>query len=143
MQQAHDFLAECDAVAQLLAPLRADDFNRETQFKGWTINQILQHLFFFDRMAGLSVTDPDQFTAAYAALNDLRINGMDLTEATDQLLGGLRGDALRSAWVQGSTELAAIFERTDPRARVKWVGPGMSARSSITARLMGACAGDL
>jgi len=136
MQQARDFLNECQAVARLLAPLGADDFRRETQFKGWTINEILQHLHFFDRLAGLSITDPDSFDAGYAALNDKRAQGQSLTQATDALLNGLQGAALRTAWQQGARDLAAMFEGTDPKARVKWVGPGMSARSSITARLM-------
>lgn len=136
MEQAHDYLAECDALTDLLAQLDDAGFERPTQFKGWTINQILQHLYFFDRLAGLSVTDPENFDAAYGGLNDLRGKGMSLTQATDIVLDGLRGAALRDAWAIGTRELAAIFGRTDPKARVKWVGPGMSARSSITARLM-------
>ena len=136
MQQARDFLAECDGVANLLAPLSEDDFARQTQFKGWTINEIMQHLCFFDRLAALSVTDADAFDAAYRALNDLRHKGASLTEATDLVLGGLSGVNLRSAWEQGARDVAAVFEKTDPKERVKWVGPSMSARSSITARLM-------
>ncbi|MGB0855161.1 MAG: TIGR03084 family metal-binding protein [Pikeienuella sp.] len=136
MQQARDFLTECERLAQLLAPLSEADFARKTQFKSWTINQIVQHLFYFDRLAALSVTNPDTFDADYAMLNALRDKGMDLPEATDVVLAGLRGVDLRAAWAKGTVELATIFEQTDPRARVKWVGPGMSARSSITARLM-------
>ena len=136
MHQARDFQIECDAVAALLAPLSDTDYARETQFKGWTVNAIMQHLFFFDRLAGLSVTDPDKFDSDYAALTSMRQNGMGLVQATDCILGGLGGRELRSAWMRGTKDLVSVFEGTDPRARVKWVGPGMSARSSITARLM-------
>lgn len=136
MEQARDFLEECEAVANLLSGLSAADFARETQFKTWTINQIMQHLLFFDRLAGLSVTDPERFDRAYGALSDLREKGMDLAQATDHALDGLEGIALLRAWEQGTHELAALFTQTDPKARVKWVGPEMSARSSITARLM-------
>lgn len=136
MEQARDFLQEAEALARLLAPLDDAEFALQTQFKGWTINEIIQHLLFFDRLAGLSVTDPAGFDAAYAELNDLRVAGMSLTRSTDRLLGGLRGVELRRTWETGTKELAALFEQTDPKARVKWVGPDMSARSSITARLM-------
>lgn len=136
MEQASDFFAECEAVADLLSGLSEADYARETQFKNWTINQIMQHLFFFDRLAGLSITDPEGFDGAYAELNELREKGMSLTQATDHVLEGLQGIALLRAWEQGTTALAALFAQTDPKSRVKWIGPGMSARSSITARLM-------
>ncbi|MEQ1783642.1 MAG: maleylpyruvate isomerase family mycothiol-dependent enzyme [Hyphomonadaceae bacterium] len=32
--------------------------------------------------------------------------------------------------------MAALYRTADPKARLKWAGPDMSARSSITARLM-------
>lgn len=136
MQQAQDFLDECDAIARLLAPLSEADFMRETGFKGWTINEIMQHLLFFDRLAALSVTDPDKFDAEYARQSEPRQNGVELTQVTDMVLGGLKGVALREVWAQGARDCAAVFAQADPKARVKWVGPGMSARSSITARLM-------
>lgn len=136
MQQADDFLAECGEVARLLAPLCDEDFARATQFKGWTINQIMQHLCLFDRLAALSVTDSEKFDTEFGTITKLRDNGMDLSAATDFVLGGVRGSDLRAVWVQGAEELAAVFQRTNPKARVKWVGPDMSARSSITARLM-------
>lgn len=136
MQQATDFLSEAHSIAQILDPLHDQDFARATQFKGWTVNDILQHLHFFDRLAGLSVTDPSEFDTVYAALNAPRAAGMSLTQATDQMLDGLKGRALFAAWQHGTEDLAGVFAKTDPKARVKWVGPGMSARSSITARLM-------
>ena len=39
MQQAHDFKAECDALADLLQDLPEADWDRATQFKGWTIKR--------------------------------------------------------------------------------------------------------
>lgn len=136
MQQAEDFRAECEAVATLLSPLSDNDFVRKTKFKGWRVNEILQHLLFFDRLALLSVTDQDAYDSHYLALNDLRKAGASLTKATDLVLSGLRGTNLRRAWLQGAKDVADVFAQTDPKTRLKWVGPSMSARSSITARLM-------
>ena len=40
------------------------------------------------------------------------------------------------AWLKPAGEIADIYATADPKARLKWAGPDMSARSSITARLM-------
>ena len=36
----------------------------------------------------------------------------------------------------GSKDLASKYKGTDPKKRLKWAGPEMSARSSVTARQM-------
>ena len=136
MQQAGDFLAETVALHGVLADLTDAGFNRETAFKSWTVNQILQHLHFFNRMAILSLTEPDRFSKAYAEFAaGYRADGSMLS-ITDQLLDGLCGPELRATWHETAQETAAAFAQADPKARVKWAGPDMSARSSITARLM-------
>ena len=57
MEQAADFLAETRALAGLLAPLSDDAFDEATQFKGWTLNDVTRHLHFWNRAAGLQLTD--------------------------------------------------------------------------------------
>lgn len=62
------------------------------------------------------------------------------------MLDGLSGRALLDAWRAGFERIAEKTEMVDPRRRLSWVGPSMSARSSISARLMetwGARTGDL
>ena len=44
LTQADDFKAECEALYSLLSNLDDADFDRVTQFKGWTINDVLEHL---------------------------------------------------------------------------------------------------
>ncbi|MCR9126964.1 MAG: TIGR03084 family metal-binding protein [Rhodobacteraceae bacterium] len=136
MQQAHDFAEECRAVEDLIAPLEPADFLRRTQFKDWTVNHVFQHLAVFDRLALLSVRDPETFKMEWARIERLWSDGRTLCEATEVVLEGLGGAELRRVWADGARDLADEFARTDPRLRVAWVGPGMSARSSITARLM-------
>jgi uncharacterized protein (TIGR03084 family) len=51
-------------------------------------------------------------------------------------LNDLSGPALLTAWIGGAQATAAHFASADPKARLKWVGPDMSAISSISARLM-------
>ena len=48
MQQANDFLAESEALEQLIAPLQASDFAHPTGFKSWTFESIMRHLHFLE-----------------------------------------------------------------------------------------------
>lgn len=136
MQQVTDFLAETEALHAIVSPLSADDLARPTQFKDWTIEQILQHLHYFNRMAHLSLMAPAEFTAAYDEFAAGRKAEGSMVGVTDRLLGGLRGPGLCDAWQETARAICPDFAAADPKARVKWAGPEMSVRSSITARLM-------
>jgi len=54
----------------------------------------------------------------------------------DKWLDGLSGHELLETWRRLYLDIADRFGAADPRHRVKWGGPEMSVRSSITARLM-------
>jgi len=135
MQQASDFLAESEALERLITPLQAADFARPTGFKAWTFEMILRHLHFWNHMAHLALTAPDDFQAALKPAVEGMMAGKTLPEIemphfpeTDL--------ALASLWQAGFREVAAAYQQADPSDRVAWVGPSMSARSSITARQM-------
>lgn len=134
--EAEDFLQESLALHELLEPVAEAKYSVPTQFKGWTIDHVLQHLHFFNLAAMYSLQDPARFAAMYEELDRKRREGTGLVAATEQLLDGVRGRALRQLWREGFEQTAAAFAGADPRQRVKWVGPDMSARSSISARLM-------
>ena len=50
--------------------------------------------------------------------------------------GHMEGKVLLEGWRDSAAKTAAAYAAADPKLRVQWVGPDMSARSSITARLM-------
>jgi len=133
MQQAEDFRAESRAMLALLAQADAAAYSEPTLFKGWTINAVLQHLHFWNQMAGLQLTDEPMLLQRIAAVK-AHTRGMRDFENTH--FQGLAGRPLRDAWHQGFEATADAFAQADPKARLKWPGPDMSARSSITARLM-------
>ena len=135
MQQAIDFLDESKALCALLAPLPEGDFQRPTQFKGWTINNIIRHLHVWNIAVDLSLRDEAAFGAFVAAMMD-GVRGGNLPEFEARYLDGLSGHALRNAWIELAEATAGAFAAADPKLRLKWVGPDMSALSSITARLM-------
>jgi uncharacterized protein (TIGR03084 family) len=135
MQQATDFLDESKALAALLAPLEDADYAQPTLFKRWTIDNILRHLHVWNIAADLSLTDEAAFAEFLAAMM-AGVRGGRLPDFEAQYLGGLSAQALRTAWLDRAETTAAHFAEADPKARLKWVGPEMSALSSITARLM-------
>ena len=51
MQQAYDYIAEASDLADVLSNRTDQIFNLETQFKSWTINDIIGHSYMFDLAA--------------------------------------------------------------------------------------------
>jgi len=136
LQQAIDFKEESDAIHALLESLSDADYARPTLFKDWTINDIIQHLHFFNEMADLSYTDEATFTARYATMRQRRDNGGTLVSVTNDMLDGIKGRDLLALWRDYYEPMAQRWQAADPKQRVVWVGPSMSVRSSMTARLM-------
>ena len=134
MEQAQDFLEESEALAEILSGLADSEFDQPTQFKGWTVNDVLVHLHYWNRAADLSVTAPEAFSDE---LNELvkALGGGSLRDYENARISE-RGRALLSAWRDLYTDMAARWSKLDPKLRVKWAGPEMSLRSSTTARQM-------
>jgi uncharacterized protein (TIGR03084 family) len=135
MQQATDFLDESEALSALLAPLSEAEFEAPTQFKGWTINNIIRHLHVWNIAADLALSDEAAF-GEFIAKMMAGIGGGRLPDFEAEYLGGLSGRDLLVAWTAQYQAMTPRFAAADPKARVKWVGPDMSVLSSITARLM-------
>lgn len=133
MQQADDFRAESRALHTLLAARPVARFAEPTQFKGWGIHDVLQHLHFWNRMAFLQLEDEAELVRL---LKSMSAAGKSMRAFEASELDGLDGTRLMDAWERQFEETAARFAIADPKARLKWAGPDMSARSSITARLM-------
>jgi uncharacterized protein (TIGR03084 family) len=135
MQQATDFRDESAALADLVAPLSEADFEHVTLFKRWTINNVLRHLHVWNVAAARSIEGEEAFSDFLKTLMGGE-RGRRFTEYEADYLGGLSGRALLAVYRAQYEALARQFAATDPKARLKWVGPDMSALSSVTARLM-------
>ncbi|MEO0549635.1 MAG: TIGR03084 family metal-binding protein [Pseudomonadota bacterium] len=131
--QADDFRAESEALFELLNTAEDSQFAEPTQFKNWTINAVLQHLHFWNQMARLQIVDEAELLSRMRGVGQ-HPGGMRGYEADH--FASLGGRALLQDWRAGVEETADAFATADPKARLKWAGPDMSARSSITARLM-------
>jgi uncharacterized protein (TIGR03084 family) len=136
LQQIVDLRAEADELDRLLAGLKDDDWRRVTLFKGWTIDDIVQHLHMGDRMGLASATGDAAFSALYADIQARRATGLSRLEETRQRLGGLVGPALRERWRATLRELCDALSAKPADARLKWAGPDMGMRMFATARQM-------
>ena len=132
-----DLVAEVAALDDLVAPLDDDGLLTPTPAEGWTIRDQLSHLAGFDEAARTAVVDPDEFTT------DLERR---ITEGDDPIEGyTVAGRAMSPTdvvawWRRARAELIDALRPLDPKQRVPWYGPPMSAMSHATARTMEAWA---
>lgn len=134
MEQAKDFLEESEALYAVLADLPDEKWETVTQFKGWTLNDVLIHLHFWNQMAELSLQDEEAFQARVAeTFAGIKAQGF---RATENAAIAERGADLLDAWRTLYTHIGTSWAGLDPKRRVKWAGPDMSVRSSMTARQM-------
>jgi uncharacterized protein (TIGR03084 family) len=132
--EAADFLTECETLDVAISGLTDLEMQQATQFKGWTIEEVLVHLHYWNHAADLSATDADAFKAlAESALPAIQRIGFRAFENA-QIVE--RGAALRDVWIKQCRSMARRWADMDPKMRVPWAGPSMSARSSMTARIM-------
>ncbi len=133
MQQAEDFRQETRALHGLVVSIPVSAYGEATQFKNWTIVDVIRHLHFWNRMAHAQLSDPEGLTGH---LTTMAKRGIPMLAYEAEQLGHLGPAELVAEWAAFAETVADTFAAADPKARLKWAGPDMSARSSITARLM-------
>ena len=136
LRQIADFREEARQLYGLLDTLRDEDWQQPTLFKGWTVNDVVQHLHFGDIMAATSATDPEAFAALRADVAAKRATGLTRVEETRLRLGDPRGRDLLQRWDRQVDRLCDLLAARDPADRLKWAGPDMSVRMFVTARQM-------
>jgi uncharacterized protein (TIGR03084 family) len=125
-----DLEAEHDVLDQLVGTADPDAWDRSTPAVGWAVRDQISHLGFFDRSAVLAATDPAAFAAS---VHELVSAGADVSVWPGR---GMGPADLLMWWRAGRRELLAALRPLEPKARLPWYGPPMSARSFATARLM-------
>ena len=135
-QAPQDFLQECQAIEALLDSQTALGFNTQTLFKSWTIGDIIGHLHLWNIAADLALTRPDDFLKfAQKAMSAIK-QGQSHQELQAAYFGEKTDQEIYEDWRAFYPKMVANFSKSDPHARVKWVGPDMSVAASIIARQM-------
>lgn len=140
MQETDDFVAESDCLARLLENCDDQALKLETQFKAWTIEDVIAHLHMWNVAAVLTLNEPEKFKVLIKSVKDSLASGVAHPTIEwcwlDETQGGLRGRALVDAWRGFYPRLALNYRRTDPAQRVAWGGPDMTAQAKVVARQM-------
>ena len=126
-----DLAAETAVTRALVAGLDEAGWDAPTPAAGWDIGDQISHLAYFDEVTVQSATDPAGFTADLAAAGN--------TVDPDTIAARFRdmtGAQLLDWFDTARADLLSTFRNLDPRARLPWFGPAMSAASSLTARIM-------
>jgi len=96
----------------------------------------ISHLTFYDGRAVGAVIEPDEFRRWLREEAMAQITPVE-GDPGDLVLGrSITGKELLDVWRMGRAELLETFAPLDPKARIPWFGPDMSAASFATARLM-------
>jgi uncharacterized protein (TIGR03084 family) len=134
--QALDFRDECDALYSALENAPAEAWVEPTQFKGWTFDDVLGHLYFFDHAAEIAARSRDEIQALFRDILQAGATGVPLIDYSRRWLQGCAGSALLERWRMQYQRLAEIYAGFEPGHRLAWAGPDMSARSFMSARQM-------
>jgi uncharacterized protein (TIGR03084 family) len=128
---AADLAAESAVTRALVAGLDEPGWHTPTPAAGWDIADQISHLAYFDEVTVRSAVHPSEFEAELAAARD-SVNPDTIAARFRDRTG-----AELLAWFEvARAELIATFAGLDPRTRLPWFGPAMSAASSLTARIM-------
>jgi uncharacterized protein (TIGR03084 family) len=131
-----DLAWEQDTLDALVSGLDDAGWNQATYCLDWTIKDEICHLAFFDYTARLSATDPEAFN------NHLMEDFGQIKSEEDVLVISLaKGQAmtvpeLLDWWRSERKNMIDTMAPLDPKDRLPWYGPPMSARSFATARIM-------
>jgi uncharacterized protein (TIGR03084 family) len=129
---AADLAAESAVTRALVTGLDEADWHTPTPAVGWDIADQIAHLAYFDEAAVRSAVQPDEFRAELAAA---QADGLDADTIAARYRD--RTGVQTLAWFDTArADLLETFITLDPRQRLPWFGPPMSAASSLTARLM-------
>ncbi len=136
LEQAIHFKEESDALYKLLINADKNSFKLKTQFKSWTINDVLYHLHVWNIAALLSLKNENEFKEFMQNFMEAVKSGNSAREYEKILSDNAEGLDLLNLWKETYEKISNEFAKSDPKKRVKWAGPDMSVRSSITARHM-------
>jgi uncharacterized protein (TIGR03084 family) len=132
-QISQDLADEQQALDALVSGLAEHEWKTITPFDDWTIEDEIAHLAYFDNRAMITITDPEEFIRH---LEELTQNPGIFNEKRGAPQLNLRISELLAWWRQERNGLVAALRKLNPKDRVAWYGPTMSAKSHATARLM-------
>jgi uncharacterized protein (TIGR03084 family) len=128
-----DLRAEQEDLDDRLARLAEFEWARQTPAVGWSIQDQVTHLAFFDEAATLALLDADAFRAQLAAVGDEPGQLIELHVRSGRVLAS---EQVFAWWQRARMALLEALGQRAGAERVTWYGPSMNVASLATARLM-------
>jgi len=131
-----DLQDEYQVLDNMVAELDAGGWALITHCAGWSVKDAICHIAFFDAAAREAVTDAASFARSaeelFKNLDSFEsFNQKTLTRGREMTVAGLL-----AWWRTERSLLIKALSPLDPKDRLPWYGPSMSAKSFATARLM-------
>lgn len=128
-----DLQAEHDDLVAAMAGISEADWDKPTPAPGWSARDQISHLAFFDGMTVTALTQPDEFAVVREEImRDLSA----YVEGVGERNRDKSGDELLAWFAEERGALVKALRDIDPKTKVPWFGPSMSAASKATARIM-------
>ena len=132
-----DLRDEYEELEKLVAPLSEKQWQIVTPFYNWTIHDEISHISFFDGTALLSTRSREDFAAHAQAYGEAKKHNTSLPAIINESNGRVYPSGeLLSVWRKNRNDLLEKLASLQPKDRLPWYGPDMSALSFATARLM-------
>ncbi|TQC46593.1 TIGR03084 family protein [Rhodococcus sp. WS4] len=128
-----DLRAETAELESMIGGVDNASWSTLTPAAGWTVQDQLNHLAYFDDATTLAIRNPTEFSQlADNLIHSAQDFAGEIAEQRSNLSVETTGNWLRRA----RHDLLVAFDATENTRRVPWFGVSMSLASSITARLM-------
>ena len=131
-----DLRNEYTELSAMLDTLTPAQWAAQTAFYRWTPYDEVAHLCLFEQLAVTAMTDAERFRRVQTSIAADMAAGEEISGIARKMFAGDSGGAVNRAWRGWFTRVCDLLDPMDPKARLPWFGPDMSARSFATARLM-------
>ncbi len=132
----YDLAKEYEELDNIVENLSSREWQLVSPFYGWTIKDEISHLAYFDEAGVLSATDKEAFQKHFNTM----VEGIKTVEALHKRINfvgnNMSDEELLEWWRKDRKALIAAYEKLDPKIRLPWYGPTMSAKASASARIL-------
>ncbi|UTW54766.1 TIGR03084 family metal-binding protein [Kordiimonas sp. SCSIO 12610] len=136
MSLTSDLREEQLALFDLMKGQSEEFYQTPSQFKDWTVWDIIAHLHFSDHMALTAATSDEAFYALQKELGVLFAGKISFRDYARNWAGDISGQALLERWNDMFNDMCGRFDDAPDGQRYKWFGPDMGVRMFATARQM-------
>jgi uncharacterized protein (TIGR03084 family) len=129
-----DLAEEQKVIDSLVSALDESRWRTPTPAEGWDVRDQITHLAYFDESAALAAGDADAFAERVTEAAGKGPSGF--TDSWLAIGRKMDGVEVLAWWRSSRAEMLEALTPLEPKSRLPWFGPPMSALSFATARLM-------